>query len=396
LMLSIDDVVILNTQAQLLKSVGEFEKALQVLEEAMARFPNDVVTPCSYAEVLKTIGEFDKALAIYQETMVRFPNSEVARNGYAEILKITGEFDKALAIYRETMVRFPNDEVAPCGYAETLKAIGEFDRALAIYEETMKRFPNNEVAPNGYAEALKATGEFEKALAVYEETITRFPNNEVAPNGYAELLKTIGELERAIVIYGQNMARHRHDRVSRSGYASALVFLNRFEEARSLLSISAPKSIDDWIDYHIIAMSYLKQDNLDQAIAMFSFGLENAPLVHKKYFVTGLAVARIGKKQFDAAISVLQMNIQRIDIAQKETRLALMGHSQAALGKREKATELISALENTRNPRVIGLKDALSRRYGLGKRGQESLSPKEVSVLDLRIQEHEYFLAEAA
>src|SRR5205807_10469323 len=127
--LGIDDVVISSTQAQMFKSTGDFDKALVVYEETMARFPNDEVVRNGYAEVLKSMGDFDKALVVYEETMARFPNDEVARNGYAEVLKSMGNFDKALAVYEETMARFPNDEVARGGYAEVLKSMGDFDKA---------------------------------------------------------------------------------------------------------------------------------------------------------------------------------------------------------------------------------------------------------------------------
>jgi tetratricopeptide (TPR) repeat protein len=395
--LGIDDVVIPATEAELLRASGDFNKALKIYEETIARFPNNEVTRSGYAEVLKATGEFDKALEVYKETMTRFPNDEVARNGYAEVLKATGKFGKALEVYEETMTRFPNDEVARNGYAGVLKATGEFDKALEVYKETMSRFPNNEVARNGYAEVLKATGEFDNALEVYEETLTRFPNSEVASGGYAEVLKRKGLLHQAAEFYREAMSLYRYNRVLRNGYASVLILMNKFQEARLLLSVSNPRSTDDWIDYHIIAMSYLKEGDLDEAVERFSFGLGHASYAERAHFAAALAVAKIRRKEFEAVIELLPTQIPDLDIFQKETRLALVGHSQAALGKMEQASQLISKLENTRNPRVISLRDAMSRRYGLGKYFEESLSNSEANTLDINILDQEYFLvAEAA
>ena len=70
-----------------------------------------------------------------------------------------------------------------------------------------------------------------------------------------------------------------------------------------------------------------------------------------------------------------------------------MGHSQAALGKKTEANEIISELEEAKNPRVINLKEVIARRYGLGKYQESSLSSSEAEVLDIEIDDQEFLLA---
>src|SRR2546426_2857356 len=48
-----------------------------------------------YADVLKSMGDFDKALVVYEKAIARFPNNEVVRGGYAEVLKSMGDFDRS-------------------------------------------------------------------------------------------------------------------------------------------------------------------------------------------------------------------------------------------------------------------------------------------------------------
>ncbi len=340
-----------------------FELAEKLVDYALELGIDDVVISTTQAQMFKSMGDFNKSLVVYEETMTRFPNNEVARSGYAEVLKSMGEFDKALVVYEQTMARFPNDEVARGGYAEVLKSMGDFDKALAVYEETMARFPNNEVVRNGYAEVLKSMGDFDKALAVYEETMARFPNNEVV----------------------------------RNGYASVLILFNRFDAARSLLSDSRLKTKHDWIDYHLLAMSYIKSGETDEAIRRLTYGLEHTPWPEQKsYFATALAVAKIGKKEFAEVPRLLPTNVVNIDVFQKQTRLALVAHSQAALGKNEEAAQTLAKLSNAANPRVVSLKDAIARRYMLEEQSHTTLSAMETESLDLRIWEQEYFLAQAA
>jgi tetratricopeptide (TPR) repeat protein len=340
-----------------------FEIAEKMVNYALMLGIEDVFISNTQAQMMKAMGRFDEALATYEEAMARFPNNEVARNGYAEVLKAIGRFDEALAIYKETMTRFPNDEVARSGYAEVLKAMGRFDEALATYEEAMARFPNDEVARNGYAEVLKAMGRFDEALATYEEVMARFPNDEVA----------------------------------RNGYASVLMLVNKFTEARSLLPDTRLSSKDDWIYYHIKAMSYLKSGDIDEGIRRLAYGLENTPwFTIKTYFANALGVANIKKQQFAEVLEVLPSNVVSLDVFQKQTRLALRGHALAALGQQAEAIQTLAQLEQAANPRIINLRESIIHRYSLGQHSATSPSPIVTSALDTRIAEEEFFLVMAA
>ena len=318
---------------------------------------------CSLAKIAIDARSFELAEKLVDYALELGIDDVVISTTQAQMFKSMGDFNKSLVVYEETMTRFPNNEVARSGYAEVLKSMGEFDKALVVYEQTMARFPNDEVARGGYAEVLKSMGDFDKALAVYEETMARFPNNEVV----------------------------------RNGYASVLILFNRFDAARSLLSDSRLKTKHDWIDYHLLAMSYIKSGETDEAIRRLTYGLEHTPWPEQKsYFATALAVAKIGKKEFAEVPRLLPTNVVNIDVFQKQTRLALVAHSQAALGKNEEAAQTLAKLSNAANPRVVSLKDAIARRYMLEEQSHTTLSAMETESLDLRIWEQEYFLAQAA
>src|SRR6266446_2431397 len=271
---------------------------------------------CSLAKIAIDARSFELAEKLVDYALELGIDDVVISTTQAQMFKSMGDFNKSLVVYEETMTRFPNNEVARSGYAEVLKSMGDFDKALVVYEETMARFPNNEVVRNGYAEVLKSMGDFDKALAVYEETMARFPNNEVV----------------------------------RNGYASVLILFNRFDAARSLLSDSRLKTKHDWIDYHLLAMSYIKSGETDEAIRRLTYGLEHTPWPEQKsYFATALAVAKIGKKEFAEVPRLLPTNVVNIDVFQKQTRLALVAHSQAALGKNEEAAQTLAKLSNAAN-----------------------------------------------
>jgi tetratricopeptide (TPR) repeat protein len=397
--LDVEDRVIWSTEAEIFRAMGELEFALRACREVFERFPEHVVAWCAYAAVLKDIGEFEAARNIYERAVKRFPDEIFPLNGYADILNEMGQLGAARKVYEETMERFPDEVVTRDGYAETLRAMGQLESARKCYEETMERFPDDVVTRNGYAETFRAMGQLGAAQNVYEETMERFPDDVFTRNGYAETLKAMGQLESARKLYEETMERFPGDVVVRSGYASLLVMMERFTEVDSLLAYTFEKELtsrDYWIDRHILAMSLLKREKLDEAITQLEYGWQNAAWADiKNYFRTALAFARIKKREFSKAIEVLSSNVVYLNVFQEQKRLAFMAHSKAELGQKEEANNILTEIKEAGNPHLLSLKDALTRRFSLTEPAAHA-PLAEISELQARIELDEFILSMAA
>ena len=383
-----------NGRAEVLKEMNELDKALAAYDETISQFPEDVVAKNGRAEVLKEMNELDEALAAFDETINLFPNDVFAKNGRAGALKEMNRIDEALAAYDETINQFPNEVVPKTGRAEVLKEMNRLDEALAAFDETINRFPNNVVAKNGRAEVLKEMNNLDEALASYDETISLFPNDVFSKNGRAEVLKEMNRLDDALADYQSLVELYPNNLVTRNGFANILVLKGRFENVQSFLQIENPVSKEDWIGYHILAMSYLKAGDLGEAIKRFTFGLKNSP--NKDYFANALAIAKIKKREFTSAVEMLKEDIENINAKQKRTRLLLLGHSYAELHRNDEAVNSLNAsiLANAPNPLVHTLKNDLLVRYELGEAGP--LAPGQIPILDQKIENEEFRLALAA
>ena len=60
------------------------------------------------------------------------------------------------------------------------------------------------------------------------------------------------------------------------------------------------------IGFHILAMSYLRAGELDQAVQYLTEGQYYAPKEHKSYFNNALTVAYLQQKNADAALEIIQ------------------------------------------------------------------------------------------
>jgi tetratricopeptide (TPR) repeat protein len=290
---------------------------------------------------------------------------------------------------------FPNDVFARNGGAEVLKAMGRFPEALQAYTEAARLFPNDVFARNGGAEVLKAMGRFREALQAYNEAARLFPNDAVARNGGAEVLKATGRFPEALLAYQATRAQFPHDEYARCGAASVLVLMNRTDEARALLSPEFPPvSQDDWIRYHILAMIYVKSGtNLDEAIRRLTHGSQHAPWQEtRQSFMNALAVAWIKRENYREALQVLQRDMGVLEALEKQKRLALIGHSYAAIDDKQKAINTLTSLERVVDPNLASLRGLLFDRYSLG---DQRLAPVNPAALDFKIAQHEFALAMA-
>jgi len=155
---------------------------------------------------------------------------------------------------------------------------------------------------------LKLRNQLEESEQVYRDTIAKFPQDVVARNGYAEILKLRNQLEESEQVYRDTIAKFPQDVVARTGYANLLLKLQRFEEARQLLSaqIARLQTRDDWIGFHVYAMSFVRERKWDDAVSSLKRGVHDAPVESRNHFRSALAFAQLQQCRWKDALDTLR------------------------------------------------------------------------------------------
>ena len=294
-----ENVVARSGRAETLRSLGEYTEALTAYDQVIKQFPWDVVARTGRAETLRSLGEYSEALRAYDQVIEQFPESAVAKSGRAETLRSLGKYSEALTAYEQVNEQFPMEVVAKNGRAETLRSLGKYSEALTAYDQVIEQFPWDVFARAGRAETLRSLGKYSEALTAYEQVIEQFPENAVAKNGRAETLRSLGKYSKALTAYEQVIEQFPENAVARTGYVCVLVDQKEYDRAlRHLKSRLGPSPIpqtqDDWIDFHIRAMIYLKKGDLVAAEQDMLFGLKHCQLSKSKaYFASGLAIVQM-------------------------------------------------------------------------------------------------------
>ena len=397
-----DDVVARTARAETLRAMGRTDDALDALDQTIERFPDNIVARTARAETLRAMGRMDEALGALDQTIERFPDDVVARTARAETLRAMGRTDDALGALDQTIERFPDDVVARTARAETLRAMGRMDEALGALDQTIERFPDDVVARTARAETLRAMGRTDDALgalarnarAETDQTIERFPDNVVARTARAETLRAMGRTDDALDALDQTIERFPNDVVARNTYAHHLALRGKFDRAMAILNSAAaqPKTRDDWVAKHILAMAWLRTGHFDEAYASLDEGARRCPFPDAQiYFRTARPIARLAARQAREAIE--EFKALAIDTTLSGTQatnvVLLQAHAFAEIGDREHARQLIDQTTTVIDFEAARQKlaGALRQRYGLSE--GEAASGELADRLDEEITELE-------
>jgi tetratricopeptide (TPR) repeat protein len=222
-----------------------------------------------------------------------------------EILLKEGKVDWAIENTRaliEEQIRKSGNGFA-CKTLSSLAAraqeLGMHKLQLEWAREALSLNPDDPFAANQVAHAMLKNGAINEALTAYDQVIEQFPRDVVAKNGRAETLRSLGKYSEALTAYDQVIEQFPENAVARTGYVCVLVDQKEYDRALSHIESRLgpspiPQTQDDWIDFHIRAMIYLKKGDLVAAEQDMRFGLKRCQLPKSKaYFASGLAIVQM-------------------------------------------------------------------------------------------------------
>jgi len=281
------------------------------------------------------------AIKIYSYAQQANSKDVVAYNGYAETLRSLGRHEEALQAYQDTKQQFPNNVVPCAGYAETLRSLGQHKKALQAYQDTKQQFPNDVVACSGYAQQANS-------------------KDVVAYNGYAETLRSLERHEDALQAYQDTIKQFPTNRVAKNAFACLLIELEDYTQARELLNSETPQSLDGWRDYHVLAMSYLHEGNMQQAEEMLRYGVAHAPFISQQYFKNALGFLYIKQNQAAKALEHLQLSDNSIILFPQQA--LLYSHALAETDDKARAQAVLAQVPQ-KTAEIIDFCAVLKQRY---------------------------------
>ncbi len=272
-----------NNLALVLKELGDFEGARDLLEKALksaetnlgADHPNTAMGYSNLALVLRSLGDFESAQELLEKALksaeitfgVDHPNTATLYSNLATVLRDLGDFEGARDLLEKALksaeitfgVDHPNTAIHYSNLALVLQNLGDFEGARDLLEKALKStetnfgvdHPNTATHYSNLATVLRDLGDFEGARDLLEKALksdeTNFganhPNTTISYSNLALVLQDLGDfegardlLEKALKSDEANFgADHPNTTISYSNLALVLQNLGDFEGARDLL-----------------------------------------------------------------------------------------------------------------------------------------------------------------
>ncbi|MEN9373880.1 MAG: hypothetical protein RIR79_1432 [Pseudomonadota bacterium] len=150
---------------------GNFEAALEYIEQSLAIEPNQPETYCNKGFALTMLQRLDEALLSYEYAIKLKPDFAEAYNNHGNLLKSQGKLQEAVLSYERAISLNPNFAMAHNSYGAVLKELNRFEEALLHYHRAIELLPNYAEAYYNRGFVQQQLNHFEDALGSYNHAI---------------------------------------------------------------------------------------------------------------------------------------------------------------------------------------------------------------------------------
>jgi tetratricopeptide (TPR) repeat protein len=381
--LEIDDIVVLTSRAEVLKSLARFTEAQQMYEDVLQKYGKERYALCGYADVLMDQGQFDRALGVYETAVALYPDDPVASNGIVGVLMARRDTTAALLQSRKTAEQF-GDVVSQTILGNILRHVGRYDESVRVMEAAAQRFSSEPRVWTGLLRSLRYAGRLEQALTKSSEFIERFSDY---PSPYlmrGEILRAVGRLDESLDCYAKALKQFPNHRPAQIGKASVLTILGRTEEAESILEGLELESEADWIAYHVLCLSGLRAGQIDLAIEKLAWAREKVPWNRVRLaFSDSLGFAKLRAGKAREALPLLTEGLDAMEQQKKNVILLFLSTAYVQSGNSKAGNKLLQMARPT-DPSGKAIKSLFQNGEGIqsGWRGKDSSTRFEVAAYD--------------
>ena len=194
----------------IMKLLGNNEKAAEYYKKAVSVAPNDIPLRLSYAKMLDKLDREEEAVSeynyilskttdnkdtlyalerIYKRKFEDSPNDATIASNLGAIMQKEGNFDEALRYYSKAEYLNPSNENTRINVGTLYQQKGDYKTAITAYDSVLILHPDNVEANIYKAQSLVKLGNTKDALSIYKKILAKDPNNELAQNEMISMVK---------------------------------------------------------------------------------------------------------------------------------------------------------------------------------------------------------------
>lgn len=180
---------LLSAEGEMLYRARAYEQAVELLEQAVAAYPQNADLRYNYALALEQAGQLEAAESELRQLIRENEDNAAALNALGYMLAIRGQrLDEAERLIRKALEASPNDPAIIDSLGWVLFKQGKPKAALGYLERAYAAFPNPEVAAH-LGEVLWTLGMEERARSLLESALAESPNDPTLKETTQRLLQ---------------------------------------------------------------------------------------------------------------------------------------------------------------------------------------------------------------
>ena len=191
-------------QAAQLRAQGNNDAALSFLQGELDKTGTDITAIAQIIQSQALAGKFAAARTLLDESLAKSPEDVNLLLLNGGLYAVEGKAAEAEAVFRKVMADHPDSEIAPSRLYELLVLNGRGPEATALLEQSVKALPKSGMLQWMLASDYQKTGKIKQAITVYEALYAKDSSNMVIANNLASLLSTSSDdpqdLQRADVM----------------------------------------------------------------------------------------------------------------------------------------------------------------------------------------------------
>ena len=203
----------------------DFEAAIRLIREAIARDPDNPIYRGNLGNVLKDAGRTGEAVEAYRRALEIDPGYAEIHNNLGYLLQVGGKTDEAIDHYRKAIAANPGNYRAHYNLGNALFHGGRNEEAVGAYREAAALNPGSAEIWDRLGVALQWLGRAGEAEACFRRRLEIEPDSADAFHALALDLQQQGRLADAFAAY-ESAVRLRPDFLP--ARASALWLAQRF------------------------------------------------------------------------------------------------------------------------------------------------------------------------
>jgi tetratricopeptide (TPR) repeat protein len=181
------------------QSVGELQKAIEVLAQAAKLAPDDSTTAAYLVQAHLDAKRYAEAAVLAAEAQNRYPNDLRFTRLHTRALFHTGAASRAIAIMEAALKAQPDDVSTHLAMAGLYADAGRVEEGVKTLDRAATRFPNDSSVPFQMGAILEKAGRHAEAERAFRRVLEMEPDHADALNYLGYMLADRGErLEEAI------------------------------------------------------------------------------------------------------------------------------------------------------------------------------------------------------